>query len=258
MVNIKKIIKAHYSPSNTTKKVVNIIADNFEGPVEEYNILNIKKDTEIRTFEEDELLIIGVPIFAGRMPQYARSIIENFKGNNTPAIAIANYGNANIGDCLLELVDLLKENGFKILAASTPVSQHSLFTKVAAGRPDAEDTEKLNDFAAKCIEKLENDEFNDIEVPGNRPYVELKDMPWVPICDETLCTFCYDCVSICPNDAISDDDPVETDASKCDACTACVAICQDNARSFNTPAFEEKEKEFSANFAQRKEPEFYL
>lgn len=258
MVNIKKIIKAHYSPSKTTKKVVNIIADNFEGDFEEYDILNIKKDTEIRTFESDELLIIGVPIFAGRMPQYARSIIENFKGDNTPAIAIANYGNANIGDCLLELVDLLKENGFKILAAATPVSQHSLFTSVAAGRPDAEDVEKLNDFAAKCITKLENDEFGDIEVPGNKPYVPLKDMGMVPLCDETLCTFCYDCVSICPNDAISDDDPVDTDPSKCDACTACVAICQDNARSFKTPEFIEKEKGFAANFAERKEPEFYL
>lgn len=35
-----------------------------------------------------------MPVFSGRIPKTARERLSQIKGDNTPAIAIVNYGNA--------------------------------------------------------------------------------------------------------------------------------------------------------------------
>lgn len=100
-----------------------------------------------KDISSEDLAIVGMPIFAGRIPKTGRERLLKLKGNNTKAIAIANYGNAHVTDALLELVDLLKENGFDVIAAATTVSHHSIFDGVAQGRPDSEDIEKLMNSA---------------------------------------------------------------------------------------------------------------
>ena len=66
-----------------------------------------------KEFSQDDVAIVGMPIFAGRLPKSGRDRLAKLKGNNTKAIAIANYGNAQVKDALLELVTLLKENNFE-------------------------------------------------------------------------------------------------------------------------------------------------
>ena len=157
-----------------------------------------------------------------------------------------------------KVTDLLKENGFTIVGTGATVSQHSIVTDVAARRPDEKDLEKLNEFVEKCREKLDSEEFEDIEVPGNKPYCEYKKVPLAPICDESLCTYCYECVSSCPEEAIPDMDPGQTDADLCSACTACIYTCPEDARYFTGDLFEGMKEIFLTNFNQRKESEFYL
>ncbi len=258
MKTFTKIAKIYFSPSNTTRRITEEIANKFEGKQEEYNLLNVASGNTPTEFRDDTLVIVGMPIFAGRIPKTAHDKLINFKGNNTPAIAIVNYGNANIDDALLELNDILKENGFKIVGTGTTVSQHSIITDVAKNRPDADDLNKLNEFVEKCREKLESGEFNDIKVPGNKPYRDYGAVPLTPTCDESLCAFCYECVSVCPEEAIPDMDPVATDTEKCSACTACIYVCPEDARYFSGDLFENMKTKFIANFSKRKEAEFYL
>ena len=118
--------------------------------------------------------------------------------------------------------------------------------------------EKINEFAEKCKEKIESGESLASEIPGNRPYVDYKQLPFVVSSDETLCSFCYDCVSICPEKAIPDDDPIDTDLDLCSRCAACISICPEDARSFTGEAFEKKKPIFEKVNSERKEPEFFL
>ena len=249
------IIKIYFSPSETTKKVVEQVAGNFNQPTENYDLLIFNQEKE---FSDDDVAIVGMPVFAGRLPKTAHERLAKIKGNNAKAIAIVNYGNAHVTDALLELVDLLKENDFNVIAAASTVSHHSIFDGVAVGRPDASDIEKINEFAIKCIEKIESGASIESEIPGNRPYVDLKQLPFVISCDETICSFCYDCASICPEKAIPEDDPVATDLELCSRCTACINICPENARKFSGEAFEAKKPVFEEANSERKEPEFYL
>lgn len=249
------IVEIFFSPSGTTKKVSNIIADNFNQEKEICDLLNFESSNGLAS---DDIAIVAMPIFAGRIPKSARERLSKIKGDNTKAIAVANYGNAHVTDALLELVDVLKENGFDVIAAATTVSHHSIFDGVAVGRPDESDIEKINDFSKKCIEKIESGESLQSEVPGNRPYTEYKQLPFVIECDENTCAFCYDCVSICPEHAIPDDDPITTDLESCSRCTSCIAICPEDARAFAGDAFDAKKVDFEKANSERKEPDFYL
>lgn len=252
---MSNVTKIYFSPSGTTKKVVEQIASNIGQDGETYDLLNFNSDKE---FSSDDIVIVGMPVFAGRIPKSGRARLAKLKGDNTPAIAVVNYGNAHVTDSLLELVDLLKENNFNVTAAASTVSHHSIFNGVAVGRPDSSDIEKINEFAKKCQEKIESNESLSSEIPGNRPYVDYKQLPFVVSSDETLCSFCYDCVSICPEKAIPDDDPIDTDLDLCSRCAACISICPEDARSFTGEAFEKKKPIFEEVNSERKEPEFYL
>ena len=252
MSNVEKI---YFSPSATTKKVVEQIANNFSQEKETYDLLTFSSNKE---FSTEDIVIVGMPVFAGRIPKTARKRLEKIKGNNTPAIAVVNYGNAHVTDALLELVELLKENSFNVVAAASTVSHHSIFDGVAVGRPDSDDIEKIDEFGKKCIEKVKSKESLKSEIPGNKPYVDYKQLPFEISCDEMLCAFCYDCVSICPEKAIHDDDPITTYLDICSRCTACIHICPEDARRFSGAAFEAKKPEFENANSERKEAEFYL
>ena len=249
------IVEIFFSPSATTKTVVDKIASNFTQDKENCNLLIFNDEKELSS---DDIAIVGMPVFAGRIPKTARERLSKIKGNDTPAIAVANYGNAHVSDALLELVDLLGENNFNVVGAASTVSHHSIFDGVGLGRPDSDDLAKIDAFSKKCIEKIESGSSLSSEIPGNKPYVDYKQLPFVVSCDDMLCAFCYDCVSICPEKAIPEDDPVDTDLDLCSRCTACIHICPEDARMFSGEAFEAKKPEFESANAERKEPEFYL
>ena len=252
---MKKITEIFFSPSGTTKKVVGKIAGNFKQEKETCDLLNFN---DSKSFTPDDIVIVGMPVFAGRLPKTASKRLSKLTGDNTKAIAVANYGNAQVGDALLELVDILRENNFDVIAAATTISHHSIFDGVAVGRPDSSDVNKINEFGQKCVEKIESGQSLQSEIPGNRPYTDYKQLPFVVSCDESVCAFCYDCVSICPEKAIPDADPVDTDLDLCSRCTACIHICPEDARMFTGDAFEGKKPAFEEANSERKEPEFFL
>ena len=211
-----------------------------------------------KEFASDDIVIVGMPIFAGRIPKTAALRLSKLSGNNTKAIAVVNYGNAHVTDALLELVDLLKENNFDVVAAASTISHHSIFNGVAVGRPDEDDIAKIDEFAQKAMEKIENGASLESEIPGNRPYVDYKTLPFIVSCDVDKCVFCLECVSVCPEKAIPDDDPAAVDLDLCSRCTSCINICPEDARGFSGEAFEKKKPMFERVNADRKEPEFYF
>lgn len=252
---MSNVTKIYFSPSGTTKQVVDQIAGNFSSEKETYDLLNFNSAKE---FASDDVVIVGMPVFAGRIPKSGRERLSKLKGDNTKAIAVVNYGNAHVTDSLLELVDLLKENNFNVIAAASTISHHSIFSGVAVGRPDESDIKKINEFSKKCMEKIESGESLRSEIPGNKPYTDYKQLPFVISCDDMICAFCYDCVSICPEKAIPDDDPIDTDLDLCSRCTACIHICPEDARMFTGEAFEAKKPAFEEANSERKEPELYF
>lgn len=137
-----KINSVYFSATRTTRSIIRHIAQQLECERVEYDIT---QNTPEKTIEmgENELLLVGVPVYAGRVPAIALPALQKFKGTKTPAIIVCVYGNRDYDDALLELNDVVEANGFKVISAGAFIAQHSIFPQVGANRPDDKDNKLI-------------------------------------------------------------------------------------------------------------------
>ena len=103
----------------------------------------------------DTLCIIAVPVFAGRVPDIAAERLRKIQGHGATAVLAAVYGNRAFEDALLELQDIVGENGFRCIAGISAVAEHSIARQFGAGRPDLQDAQELKDFAKQILGQIE-------------------------------------------------------------------------------------------------------
>ena len=253
---IEKINLVYFSAAGTTKAVSIHLAESMGREINEYDLLRQPPRQPV-AFESDAPALFAMPVYAGRIPAVCADALRQFRGRNTPTIAVVTYGNRDFDDALLELKNILSENGFVVVAAAAVVAQHSIFPHVAIGRPDASDKQKIAAFGQTCSEALNG--FTDaakISVKGNTPYCKPMAIPLQPA-GNARCNTCGACVKVCPTKAIMAESPRKTDKSRCIACTACIAACPQNARGFRGPLYAVAGKGFAAMTKTRKEPEFF-
>lgn len=267
-MNISSIKLVYFSPTRTTKQIVEGIAKGIQDELIEHLDLTppAAKSQEFIEFYE-ELAIIGAPVYGGRIPIDAVSRLRILKANNTPAVVVVVYGNRAYEDALLELRDLASEAGFRLIAGGTFIGEHSFNTEetpIASGRPDTRDLKKAMEFGKKIQEKMgEISSAKDIphlQVPGNYPYKERSQRfeAISPITEEEQCNKCGKCAEVCPTAAITIDTLVKTEQDACIRCCACVKNCPTNARIMEHPRIKKVAKRLSTNYSERKEPEIYI
>lgn len=260
-MNIEKVNTLFFSATGTTEIVVKAAAEGVG--VEEVIHHNITKNqsTEEVVLGSNDLLIVGMPVYAGRIPQLAIPALNRFKGTNTPAIVICLYGNRDYDDALLELKDIVSANGFKAISSGLFIGQHSIFRDVATGRPNAADLIEASNLGKGTISLLESidslDEIEEIEVEGNKPYREVKKVPLRPRGDNK-CIDCGSCVRICPTGAIKAETPRKTDKNLCISCARCIAECPEDARNFGGILFKIARRRFVKNNSGYKENEIAI
>lgn len=250
---MSKITQIHFSPTRTTAGIVNRIASVFDASDQ----ASLMQEIQPVAFKKTDTVIVGMPVFAGRIPALAKQRLLNIKGDQTPAIAVVVYGNRDYEDALLELKETLEQNGFRVIAAGAFIARHSLFPAVAADRPDRDDLKIIDDFAARCIEKIKNKDFSSVSVPGKKPYKEALPVPLYPSVSDA-CVSCLKCVEMCPVRAISQENPKETDFSKCISCGACVHVCPVHARCFKGEMYEKAQQMIVPKCATYLKPEIFL
>ena len=67
-----------------------------------------------------------------------------------------------------------------------------------------------------------------------------------------------DCVYTCPEEAISELTPTETNLDDCTRCTTCINVCPENARSFGGDTYQSELENAISNSLERNEVEFFL
>ncbi|MBR5228769.1 MAG: 4Fe-4S binding protein [Firmicutes bacterium] len=287
-MNISKIHAVYFSPCRSTAALTRAIADRaaeeLKVPVEYYDFTLSKNRKNLTEFSSDELVIFGMPTYAGRIPNLILPIVQNaFQGNDALAVPVVTFGNRSYDNSLLELRNELEKKGFHTVAGGAFVSRHVFTDKVGAGRPDDADVAFVQDFAVKIAEKVSglkeipepiavpakgHDKSNFVAASVDAkigPYYTPLDeygnpamfLKATPVTDTQKCSRCSICARVCPMDAISTKD-VTVMVGTCIKCQACVKRCPDKAKSFDDPAFLSHVKMLEENFSSPVEPEIYI
>ena len=218
-----------FSPTGGTQRVSEILCQGI-GKESIVTDLCVKAaDIQLPDIQEDDLAVIAMPVFAGRVPALAVERLRMVKPNSVKCVVVAVFGNRAYDDALLEMQDVASEIGFRVIAAVAAVAEHSIIRKYGKGRPDADDEQMLRRFGADIMRKAERDDCTLPHVPGNRPYKKGGKVPQPK--GRRGCNRCGVCAKNCPTDAIPLSDPKTVDTAKCISCMKCVSVCPTGARS---------------------------
>lgn len=246
--------QVYFSPTGTSKTISETLAHSLTAQPETHDILRNPLQQPVHC-GIDELLVVTMPVFAGRIPQVAADRLALFKGSGGPAVAVVVYGNRAFDDALLELKTLLEANNFVVGAAGAFVARHSIVQDVGPDRPDGLDLSKVHGFAQAVQQKSP---WVSVTVPGSMPFRERSPAKLQPTPD-ARCTLCGLCVRRCPVQALRvEDGALVKDPTLCMACAACIAACPERAQKFRGPQFEGFRVMFMEKFSARKEPELFL
>ena len=284
---IKKIWAASFSPTGGTEHIVSLLAEEMgkclKLPVHKISFTLPDERKKSCTFTEEDLLILGTPVYAGRIPNKVLPVVDrSFEGNGTLAVAVSVFGNRNYDDGLMELALLLENHGFCVAAAAAAAARHAFSDDIGAGRPDKQDEEELRVFARRAAEKIK--EFSGVEkiVSGNKaacgvlalqitghnpvgPYYTplradgqpAKFLKAKPVTDENLCNRCGTCAQVCPMGSISRED-LSVVNGICIKCQACIRSCPAQAKHFEDEDFLSHVEMLREHYTRRAANAFFL
>ncbi len=271
---MKRIHALYFSPTGTTKEIVYGIAKKITAAAGGMTALNELDFTSPRirekavSFSAEDIVIVGVPVYAGRVPNILLKYLNTMSGSGTLAVAVVLYGNRSYDDALIELKDILEAKGFKVVAAGAFIGEHSFSDLLACKRPDANDLLQAENFADQIYKKISSPEkIPTIAVKGNKPYRNYyvpKDEKGNPVDlrkvtprTASSCVDCKICVEACPMGSIDLQDAAKL-RGICIKCGACIKKCPVQAKYFDDKDYWRHKVELEMECADRKEPELFL
>lgn len=271
-MEIRQVWAVYFSPTGTTKKVVSAMAEALGAElgctVQHRDFTVVQNRQEPMSFAPDDLVVFGVPVYAGRVPNILLPYLNTLQGNDAVAIPVVVFGNRSYDEALKELRNLLLAQGFYTVAAGAFVGEHSFSRVLARGRPDKADMELVRSFADCVKEKLRmSDDIQPVTLRDEgpvRPYYQPLDEEGAHIDIRKVrpkvnsdCNNCGLCVRLCPMGAIEPKD-VRRYINICIKCGACIKGCPKGARYYDDPGYLYHKLDLEQTYFRRAEPEWFL
>ena len=264
---MKSVKLVYFSPTKTTKAACTGILNGIAPiKVQEIDITTPKAREEMLKATAEDLLVIGVPVYMGRVPVLITGWLSTMQLEKTPTVCVVVYGNRVYEDALIELTDIVRSCGGIPVAGGAFIGEHSFSTPetpTAVGRPDLRDLSVAEEFGEKIREKLmaagPSTPPADVQVPGEHPYrgeSTLWDVDFIAVNDQ--CTQCGICAEGCPAGAIDPSDSSIIDITLCITCCACIRNCPRQAREMKPGLVRDASLRLYTLYPEPKRPEYYL
>ena len=274
MSKITKVWAVYFTGTGNTKKTVRAIAkaacEVLDCPCEEYDFSLPASRERGLSFTDSDLVVFGVPVYAGRVPNVLLPFLsKQIKGNSALVIPVVTYGNRNFDDGLMELRNVMRDNGFHPVTAAAIVGEHSFSNTLGAGRPDEDDLSMARELGEKAAVKVLSGQINlPVAVDGEdpiRPYYTPRDrngnpiniLKVKPVTDMSKCVNCGMCARICTMGSIDPKD-VTAVTGICIKCCACVKRCLRGAKYFEDAGYLYHQHELEDIYARRGESKIFL
>ncbi len=260
-MNFNKVNLVYFSATSVSKKYAVAMAEALKKETVEYDFtLPANRMVEnAPSFTSEDLVIVSVPIYGGRVPTVCLDYLNALKGDNTPCVVVGTYGNRHYDDAVVELEDIMKANGFTVIAGAATIGRHSFTSDLAGDRPNTEDLDNAKEFILKAVEK-DLAPLAEGVIPGARPYKEKGPANGLHPSTTDDCINCKICAKGCPSQIISYDNCKEFsgDTMTCLKCCKCVVSCPKQAKEFTQEAFINIQNYLVSNFGATARPNEYF
>ena len=237
-----KVAVMCFSPTGTTRRVCLEIAKGISDSDPTVLDLTLPDGRTLLIGDPERIVakydhvVVGVPVYGGKIPPLARDTLSLVKGHGRRATAVVVYGNRDFGVALRRLCEILDSNGFQVVSAGAFIGEHSYSAviPVAVSRPDDADLDTARRFGAQSARASGVLAVDDVEEQLDMFSKSPKTAGLKPRYSATACTECGSCGKVCPSGIIASSNGAyvsEELKTRCIGCMACVRACPNDART---------------------------
>ena len=171
---IKRVTGLHYSPvggaaimtEHLTRSIKAMLDDcSPEDIIVECHDLLREQAAGIKV-DEETVVIIGMPVYVGKIPLPAAEALRKIAGNGAMTITSVSYGGRSYGNALYELKSLAEDCGFRPIGAGAFLINRMTRRGGAhvSAAPDAEAMSEFSKAAAAKIRRLAGCEIEELKI----------------------------------------------------------------------------------------------
>ena len=174
-VMIRRVTALYYSPAGGTAVMTESLARNIrdmlgdcspEDIVLECHDLLREQAAGIKV-DEETVVVIGVPVYVGKIPLPAAEALRNISGNGAMTLTSVSYGGRSYGNALFELKSLAEEYGFRPVGAGAFLINYMArrgSSRISAPTMDVEAMSEFSKAASAKIRRLTGCEIEDLKI----------------------------------------------------------------------------------------------
>ena len=161
-VMIRRVTGLYYSPAGGAAVMTERLAGSIRAMLDDCSPEDIslechdllKAQAAGVRLDEETVVVIGMPVYVGKIPLPAAEALRGIPGNGAMTLASVSYGGRSYGNALFELNSLAEDCGFRPVGAGAFLVKYIARRSKTHGSGPALDTESINDFSKAASEKI--------------------------------------------------------------------------------------------------------